>query len=67
MAEVLALTAEEAQDVEEAYFGTGESGNDAAPPLKIGGVNISSKAACGGTCADKHCPAAQHYTRALME
>ena len=54
-------------DAEEAYFGTGESGNDAAPSLKIGGVNISSKAACGGTCADKHCPAAQHYTRALME
>ena len=62
-----AADAQEVQDVEEAYFGTGESGNDAAPPMKIGGVHISSKAACGGTCADKHCPAAQHYTRALME
>ena len=40
-------------DAEEAYFGTGESGNDAATSLKIGGVNISSKAACDGTCADK--------------
>ena len=47
--------------------GTGEGGNDAAPSLKIGEVKISSKAACDGTCADKKCPAAQHYTRALME
>ena len=54
-------------DAEEEYFGTGESGNDAAPSLKIISVNISSKAACDGTCADKKCPAAQHYTRALME
>ena len=49
-------------DAEEAYFGTGESGNDAAPPLKIGGVNISSKEACDGPCADKKCPAAQQLT-----
>ena len=54
--------AEEAQDVEEAYFGNGESGNDAATSLKIGGVNISSKEACDGPCADKKCPAAQQLT-----
>jgi len=49
-------------DAEEAYFGTGESGNDAATSLKIGGVNISSKEACDGPCADKKCPAAQQLT-----
>ena len=42
--------------------GTGEGGNDAAPSLKIGGVNISSKEACDGPCADKKCPAAQQLT-----